>query len=132
MIDEQLNVLVADVVMEWRPRHAAHKCDGTRFIKCGAAQIACGEFITCCEEARRPNYLGDMAAAWQIVEKLQGLFGHILIDWFDDQWHVLIANADAGFAADPDVRRAICLAALRWKGVALSKEEPTHVHQRER
>lgn len=69
-----------------------------------------------------PPYSEDIAAAWQVVEKLRGfsrLYDFDLYGYGDDEWTATFTT-DAEFKAfGESAPHAICLAALRAVGVIL-------------
>lgn len=71
-----------------------------------------------------PNYSTDIAAAWEVMEKLKntGMFGNYLkLQWYDDRWICYFDHEDFLYDLDtypnaPTAPHAICLAALSYFG----------------
>lgn len=76
--DTDLDALVAEHVMGWKC--TVRDCDGKFLTRCGA----CGKEghgncygngsgaiqVSCVGRGHRPNYSGDIAAAWEVVKRL--------------------------------------------------------------
>lgn len=74
-----------------------------------------------------PHYSADIAAAWEIIEKLRGGY-HVTLESFGSHWRcdisVITASVASGTKGNGQGRAdtapmAICLAALKAKGVTI-------------
>ena len=63
-----------------------------------------------------PKYSTDLAAAWEVVEKMRERYVDFLLEWDHDQWRASYCGENEDARADT-VALAICLAALRAVGV---------------
>ena len=106
----KFNALIATEVMGWEAKHDSYRCDGTRFIRCGACgrsghgncygngqgaiQITCGGDRSCCDDAMMPEYSTDPSADYEVLvfvrenwEEAKRLsFGLQLSSILDDRW----------------------------------------------
>lgn len=113
----ELDVLVAEKVMGWR----AHTIWGTDY------EVGSGEPVR--RICYAPYYSTDIAAAWDVVQKMREDRRKVLVHWENGQtsayneefWEVEISGPlrlDAAFRAHADTApHAICIAALRAVGV---------------
>lgn len=87
-----------------------------------------------------PRYSSDIAAAWEVVEKLRSApdFVFTLVDsshtvGHSTEWYCMVGYTRAGFdfskagAGANTAPLAICLAALEAGGIDVSREERTEV-----
>lgn len=98
----ELDVLVAEKVMEWEYK--------TYWLGWFPPN---GDFAYL---DQIPPFSTDMAAAWQVVEKLQELGWHLILTHPTlTRWHVKLetGTGQCEVAAHESPARAICLAALR-------------------
>lgn len=142
----ELDALIAEKVMGWQAHHRQDKCDGVYIIRCGSCggdghancygggqgsiQSLC-EDVPCGDEASLPPYTEEIAAAWQVAEKLRKrafLFalwnkGHGFVACFSSDDPVYwLEGIESGPASVDTVQAdtaplAICLAALKAVGV---------------
>ncbi len=117
----ELDALVAEKVMGWAwPEGRCPVC-GWRFAE--SREHGC--VPDDCSQRPRPNpiaseawphYSTDIAAAWQVVEKLRELHpdGWVnLMNGVGDGWHVSVSTGDQEYGANAKTpAHAICLAAL--------------------
>ena len=73
-----------------------------------------------------PHYSTDIAAAWEVVEK-EKLFSQWMLGTLQKEWQVVMPWADGiQLIAKADTApRAICLAALKAKGINYNGAERT-------
>ena len=118
--DRELDALVAEKVMGWKMYKGAWFPEGFDFEvekhKYNADWLSNGIHI--------PHYSADIAAAWQVVEKMKADFSDGSVEgfslWFSSNpvqmphWKCMFENSEDHVKAEaPTAPRAICLAALR-------------------
>jgi len=107
MTDRQLDALIAEKVMGWTdfvPKENSPQFDVT----------ATPPKWDCMRYQRVPDYSTSIAAAWEVVEK----FPRFEIVGSENRWAVLFdRESDIDYVIDESVTKAICLAALKAKGV---------------
>lgn len=109
----ELDALIASKVMGWTTQKA--KSDGMEFDQW--LEPASVGFVV---QYRPPNYSTDIAAAWEVVEKLQARFLRVDVSAINsDGFTVKIwvsEYADHIYAMGDTAPLAICLAALKSVG----------------
>lgn len=131
----ELDSLIAEKVMGWKC--SERNCDGKFITRCGACGREghgnCygpgrgGEIqIACIDRGHRPNYSQDIAAAWQVVEKMHLFNAAFLLGSNEFGWKIVedgqelrITIAEAATAP-----LVICLAALK---IAEERRKPPQV-----
>ena len=68
-----------------------------------------------------PKYSTDIAAAWKVVEKMKNNHWPFYLANYDNKWSCQFAK-DSSHAISDQVPHAICLAALKAKGVEIETE----------
>lgn len=112
-----MDALVAEKVMGWEPVNEFRQWwweNGTKT-----------------KEVRTPDYSTDIAAAWQVVERMERRFSTVQVIWEGPIYgaRVLIRDEDGGaYSTEADKRaktapEAICLAALKAVGVKVPTEQ---------
>lgn len=102
-----LDAMVAEKVMGWR--HDPGTYEGSRYLLDPAGA-----------RSAIPNYSTDIAAAWEVVEKLKGATAHFQLQSIPGGWSTRIFRVPAGLSNEEiadTAPMAICLAALKAVGV---------------
>ena len=98
---------------------------------CGDEMRFCGERSRCttCGEWRyspAKEYSTDIAAAWEVVEKLKAGGFSLIAEWdaHDEMWYVVFSNVSSYKAGEADAApHAICLVALAAVGAPVTPGE---------
>ena len=141
MTDRELDALVAEEVMGWRWRAFKSDWDAPKWAKDiyppdavelswpdepGAPPLAELPYRRSAHYLDMPHYSSDIAAAWQVVERMRDLDFYATIgqDWPGNEglWEVDFSkDGDVYFyAAEHSVSRAICLAARKALGAEVN------------
>lgn len=115
MTDQELDALVAEKVMGFCihiPGFTVNITNLQRICKRCDKMIDIKEFAA---QHGRCNFSTDIAAAWEVVEKMQDR--GIAIYFEDGVWEVDVDENFTVSARDDSAQKAICLAALKAVGV---------------
>jgi hypothetical protein len=136
MSDRELDALVAEEVMEWRWRAFKSDRNAPKWAKDiyppdaielewpdepGAPPLAELPYLRSAHYLDMPHYSSDIAAAWQVVEKMRENWFIAISTTIEGGWMVIIRRH--GYSNTLEVTsidsapRAICLAVLKALGV---------------
>ncbi len=119
----ELDALIAEKVMDYN-RHEWNALYGTQLtdycLKCGItkgrSETIASDKDFCKHDP--PHYSADIAAAWQVVEKLGLIVGREILSIPNSKWIVLNTWADIDIRAVAETAPlAICRAGLKTEGI---------------
>lgn len=112
----ELNRLVAEKVFGWAVRQVPCIYCGTEHGK-----WVCRPVASIAVDQDLPDFAGDIAQAWRVVEKIVEHGNSFSLDWTFGRWVCSFSKGENAFDGPPiecsGVERGICLAALKAMGV---------------